>query len=324
MIINKYEIKNILGQGKFGKVYLGKHIYNDTEVAVKTEENTEYTQLKISIRTADEISTKLPVTNLHRYKLLKHETTILNYLFHHGCKKLPCIYWFGIYPNTNISCLIMTYYSCTLEQYFEKNIDNERPQQLHVLMLQCIDILEYIHKYFVIHRDIKPQNFMMKHGEVHLIDFGLSTFFVNTDTTHKEMKLQDTIIGTPKYVSYFNHIGEPISRRDDLISLGYVFLYLQNNRYLWWQISQQNTIIEHDQNQEPYTELSIFHSNNQYRKQMKSWEYISTQIDNNITDSYPPIYDYMKYLYQMNYSQTPNYDLFRTYFTDTTLDTGNI
>ena len=100
-------------------------------------------------------------------------------------------------------------------------------------MKKCLNVLKSIHQHGVLHRDIKPQNFMIKHDDIYLIDFGLSIFYIDENDRHIEKQDSENVVGTPKYISYFNHNGEPNSRRDDLLSLGYMILLLINGSLSW-------------------------------------------------------------------------------------------
>ena len=69
-IQNKYEIKQCIGQGKFGKVFLGKNIHSGAPVAIKIETKA--------------------------VSLLKREATIMRYLQDNGVKNhIPTLLWFG-------------------------------------------------------------------------------------------------------------------------------------------------------------------------------------------------------------------------------------
>ena len=95
--------------------------------------------------------------------------------------------------------------------------------------------MKNIHRKGIVHRDIKPENICFKNEELYLIDFGLAKMII-VDNAHINLKTINSTIGTPNYVSVnvINNI-EP-SRRDDIESLCYIFLYLYldestNNKY---------------------------------------------------------------------------------------------
>ena len=157
LINNKYKIIGKLGEGTFGNVYKGINQKNNKLVAIKME------CVDGSIC------------------LLKHETTVLNYLFSEGLRNIPAVFWYGIYGEN--LCTIMTLYDKSLFDITQG--DNlSYKNKIYEIMLQCICIIENIHEKFVIHRDIKPQNIMFKDGFLYFIDFGLSTFYLNENREH--------------------------------------------------------------------------------------------------------------------------------------------
>ena len=64
----------------------------------------------------------------------------------------------------------MTYYKNSLQDYYDTKgpIDHKK---MSSIMIKCLDILRQLTNSQVIHRDIKPQNFMMNDGDLNLIDF---------------------------------------------------------------------------------------------------------------------------------------------------------
>ena len=94
-------------------------------------------------------------------------------------------------------------------------------------MLQRI---EFIHSRHFLHRDIKPDNFLIGIGKkqhyVYVIDFGLAKRFRDPKTgEHIPYRDGKNLTGTARYASVNTHLGIEQARRDDLESLGYVLLY---------------------------------------------------------------------------------------------------
>ena len=195
--MNKYLIECEIGKGKFGIVYKGSIRKNGKAVAIKMEQK--------------QIAT------------LRYEATILQYLTKSGIDCVPAVHWYGIYQDHKY--LVMDYYNMTLQHYveamFKKYGRNEKTmEQIDKLFDRMVEIVSIIHKCKIIHRDIKPENFMIRDSEIFLIDFGMATA-VSDDTVSKE---QLHVVGTPTWMSYFVHDGYSPHYRDDLISVGYIYL----------------------------------------------------------------------------------------------------
>jgi serine/threonine protein kinase len=261
MIQNKYQIIKKIGQGQFGQIYQGLSRKKE-DVAIKMEKKDS------------------PIS------LLKQETTILRYLYEKSCNCIPTIYWFGPYEN-NLT-LIMPFYECNLEQYNRSTILDRT--KINKLTVQMIHILIQIHKHGVIHRDIKPQNFMMKKGELYLIDFGLATIYINEDKQPIIPKEKgEFIMGTPKFISLYIHYGIDPCRRDDLISVLYIYLYFYFEKLPW-----ENVMCEENEYYSPY---HVLHPKNQKRKSLKE--------DFHNTNTWKKaLFDY---IYQIQYDEVPHY-----------------
>lgn len=266
--MNKYNIQELIGKGKFGSVYKGINKKTHNPVAIKIETESSFS-------------------------VLKHETTILNYLYRKGCHTIPLIYWYGLYLYQ--PTLVMT--------YFEQVITAE--QFSIVSFLRLLTILEKIHSLGVIHRDIKPANMMLKNGEIFLIDFGFANFFVNEHFEHKEHCIKEYIIGTPNYISIHIHNGNEASRRDDLISLGYSYLYLDSSIVNPLEVFSDSNITD----ETIYPEMHIKHPNLLEKRERKKWTKMESFLSSELK-----IFHYLKYCYDLQYNETPNYAKLREIF----------
>ena len=158
ILFKKYLIISKIDEGSFGSIYLCKNIVSNEKYAVKIENRK--------------------ITN----PLLESEAFILFYLRGPG---LPEVKTFGKTKDLNI--LIQTLLGPSLSTLSEQYLIKFTIKDLCLLSIQMIERLEYVHSKRFIHRDIKPQNFLMgiKDPEiVYLIDFGLSKKFMSKKGKH--------------------------------------------------------------------------------------------------------------------------------------------
>ena len=171
-------------------------------------------------------------------KSLKMEAKIYQYLA--NINGFPQLKWFGATNNVNYLVTNLLEYSLTtiVKKYGRLSIKT-------VLLLgkQMIERLETLHTHYLIHRDIKPDNFMINISDgtnkVFLIDFGFCKRY-NHDGNHIEFKMNKTLIGTPNYVSLNVHKGCEPSRRDDLESCLYVMIYMLFGKFFSTEQSSIN------------------------------------------------------------------------------------
>lgn len=213
----KYRLGRKIGSGSFGDIYLGTNLTTNEEVAIKLE----------SVRT--------------KHPQLLYESKIYRIL--HGGVGVSNIRWYGIEGDYNV--MVMDLLGPSLEDLF--NYCGRKFTLKTVLMLadQLISRLEYVHTKSFIHRDVKPDNFLIGLGKrqhvIHVIDFGLAKKY-RDPRSHQHIPYRENknLTGTARYASINTHIGIEQSRRDDLESLGYVLMYLIRGS-LPWQGLKANT-----------------------------------------------------------------------------------
>ena len=273
MQIANYEYAEQIGQGGFGTIYKGRNVKTGEKVVVKTEpQNVEFSSLK-------------------------HESNILNLLYSKSCRNIPPIYWYGVVVNPSKRILVMPFYDESLEQFAR----TRKMTKTHMsnIMRSAISILEHIHVKYVVHRDIKPANFMIHNDELILIDFGLASFYVDSNERHlspanpKKMH----IIGTPKYVSWNVHCGEEYSRRDDLMSLVYVGLYLIYGGELWASPPIVSFLEKDDD------KSLIMHPLNQWFKTQKDLANIRSMTGS----EWEELDQFAKNVYSLSFQERPSY-----------------
>ncbi|KAK3163216.1 hypothetical protein QOZ80_1AG0000790 [Eleusine coracana subsp. coracana] len=203
----KFKLGRKIGCGSFGVIYLATHIDTYEIVAVKIESS----------------KTKHPQ--------LFYEAKLYNTL--QGGSGIANVKWCGVDGDENI--LVIDLLGPSLEDLFVYCGRKFSLKTVLMLADQMITRIEFMHSKGYLHRDIKPDNFLMglgrKANQVYIIDFGLAKrYFLNKMLFCRENK---NLTGTARYASCNTHLGIEQSRRDDLESLGYVLLYFLRGSLPW-------------------------------------------------------------------------------------------
>ena len=269
-LFRSYKILKKIGKGSFGNIYLSNDIFTNDYYAIKIENK-----------------------NISK-NFLENEANILLYL---NYPKTPAIKTFGYTSNYNY--LIMELLGKSLEDIFENVLQKKQMSLRCVCNLgyQMIEILEFIHNKNIIHRDIKPDNFLMSNGNnkfLYLLDFGLAKKFRDSNTSkHNPLIKGKKLKGTARYASVNALNGDSQSRRDDLESVGYVLIYFLKGKLPWQGIMIKN-------------------KEERYHKIMEIKRDI-TPIE--LCQECPEEFTkYMSYIRKLEYEEDPDYNMLKNLF----------
>lgn len=164
-------------------------------------------------------SNRLCIAKCYNKEIYKsvNESTILKVLSHEG---LPA--FIDEYQNDTLICIVREYIEGTpLDRYIAERDLTEA--QIVALCVKLCDILIYLHGLEppVIHRDIKPQNIIVKEdGEIFLIDFDIAR------TYDKEAEIDTQFIGTRTYAPPEQYGFAQTDGRADIYALGILLCFL--------------------------------------------------------------------------------------------------
>jgi len=201
--IGRYQIVERLGVGGMATVYRAHDERLDRDVAIKfmrTEVFTDETFLKRFEREAKALA------RLSHPNIVK----VLDYGDHESMPYLVMEYVRGE----------------TLKQRLGKPIPWREAARM---LLPVAQALEYTHRQNIIHRDVKPTNFLVgDSGHLMLSDFGIAKILDHPEAV--QLTGTGVGLGTPEYMAPEQGLGKPVDRRADIYSLGVVFYEMVTGR----------------------------------------------------------------------------------------------
>ena len=268
LIFKKYRPLKHLAKGAFSDIYLGINKITKEKVAIKIEE---------------------------RNKIEKYLETECFFFFSLRGHGIPKVISFG--HNKEYDILVMPLLGKSVHEIQKCKNYNFEFKDICLLAIQIIERIQWVHSQKIIHRDIKPDNFLIGLNDpniIYLIDFGLSKKYRSSITgNHIKYSKVKNFVGSLRYASINALKLREQSRRDDLESIGYMLIYLIKGRLPWDNIRVDNK-------RSSYLKLSL------YKKNL-SPEILCSNLPKEFSD-------YIRYVKNLNFEDDPDYNYLKSLF----------
>jgi serine/threonine protein kinase len=215
--VNKYTITKYISSGSFGNVFEATH---------KT--------------TGEQVALKIPIKNSERDGLpaLMDEARVYKHISNpeRGIANMKIV------KVKDSKIIVMDLLGPSLESLLDKH-KKFGMKTIILLAMSMIDIMKHIHNCGYIHRDIKPDNFVVGHkdySKLYCIDFGLSKKYLKRNGTHIDFSDKRRFCGTARYASIAAHTNCEQSRKDDLESIAYILIYMYKGKLPWQGIKNKD------------------------------------------------------------------------------------
>jgi serine/threonine protein kinase len=264
--LSGYSVMKEIGQGAFGRVYKAQSKTDISRiVAIKTEPYNIDSQLEYEVKIYKQLESQVGFPRVYDYR-----------------------------RHTKNHFAVMDFLGPTLTRLFEFCGGKFSLKTTIMIGVQLLTRIEKLHEIGYVHRDIKPDNFLIgtngNKKTVYMIDMGLAKSYVDPiSKKHIPFRTNGSFTGTYRFSSIRNHRGVEQSRRDDLESLGYMLIYFLKGRLPWQGLQGGAT--------------KAARANHIY--QVKK----TTPIDELCSGIPREFYLYIRYCRQLQYDEIPNYQL---------------
>jgi serine/threonine protein kinase len=202
-IAGRFRIEGVIGTGGMGTVYRATHLGLERPVAVKIIKQEFAGDRDVADRFLREARTMARLRHAHA----------------------AMIFDAGNLPDGRHFIIMEFVEGITLSDAIARE-GTFSPARAVKIALQICDVLEEAHRLGIIHRDLKPSNIMLNERGVIVLDFGVAKVLASSTegTASHASTGSGQIVGTPRYMSPEQCLGQRVGARSDLYSLG-VLLY---------------------------------------------------------------------------------------------------
>lgn len=195
-VIGRYTLTELIGQGGMGVVYKAYDESLDRHIAVK---------MLPMVSSSDDAYIERFYTEARAAARLVHPNVVT-------------IHEVG--RHEDVPYIVMEYIDGkTLKKVLNEQNGLLPPARIIPITAQILAALQLAHKHNIVHRDIKSENVMLAaDGLVKVLDFGIARL----DDLEESVGASGEITGTAEYISPEQALGEPVSDRSDIYSLGIV------------------------------------------------------------------------------------------------------
>jgi serine/threonine protein kinase len=221
VLFNQWKIGSKIGEGAFGCVYEATNIDSGRTVAVKFEKQTsQYPQLAFEYQLLRSL----------RYSQSSHQT----------CTPRPLA--FGQTKTKEFRFMVMQRLGPTVQTMIDDAHDDAevKMHRIAVCAAGILACLHTLHDSGFVHRDVKPENFLLRSAKskhIYMVDFGFCMRFLDAKQRTCIPQTQgNEFEGTVRFASLNMHKGLRLSRRDDLHSLCYIIAFWHRGKLPWQNI----------------------------------------------------------------------------------------
>ena len=203
IIAGRFKIEREIGTGGMGTVYLATHLGLERRVAVKI--------IRSEIAGDEDVADRF----------LREARTMAKLRHPHAAM----IFDAGSLPDGRHFIVMEFIEGETLSQALAREGRFPASKAVRIATEIC-DVLEEAHRLGIVHRDLKPSNILLGKRGVCVLDFGVAKVLASSAEstfTHASTG-SGQLIGTPRYMSPEQCLGQRVGARSDLYSLG-VLLY---------------------------------------------------------------------------------------------------